>query len=136
MYAPHTQKVKNDSKELDELYYDISSTITSIKNSSDKKSEIILIGGDFNTKVGKSLNSNSHQDPCIGRYSKGKTNKSGQLLEDWCNIHNWFICNTAFLHPSRHITTWQQHRTNKTKKKVTYTYNQIDLLSRPEENFD
>ena len=86
------------------LYYRYT-TITSIKNSSDTKSEIILIGGDFNGKVGKSLNSDGNQDPCLGRHSKGRRNESGQSLAGWCNIHNWFIWNTAFQRLSRHITT-------------------------------
>ena len=128
VYSPHTQKVKNDSKELDELYYDINTTITSIKNCSDRKSDIILIGGDFNAKVGKSFNSDSIQDLCLGKHSKGGRNESGQSLVDCCNMHNWFVRNTTFQHLSRHITTWEQHRTNKTKKKVTHTYNQNDYI--------
>ena len=138
VYAPHTQKVKNDSKELDKLHYDINTTTTSIKNSSDTKSDIILIGGDFSAKVGKSRNSDSNQDPCLGRYSKGRRNESGRSLADWYNIHNCLVYNTAFQHPSRHITTWEQH--SQQNNKQGYPHLQSDrahhLSSKTEENFD
>ena len=68
---------------------------------------IILLGSDFNAKVWKSLNNDSNQDPCLERHSKGGTNEIGQSLVDWCNIHNWFVCNTAFQYPSRHMETTQ-----------------------------
>ena len=50
---------------------------------SDTKSDNILIGSDFNVKVGKSLNSDSKQDLRLGRPSKGRRNQSGQSLVDW-----------------------------------------------------
>ena len=50
---------------------------------SDTKSDNILIGSDFNVKVGKSLNSDSKQDLRLGRQSKGRRNQSGQSLVDW-----------------------------------------------------
>ena len=64
VYAPYTQKVKNDSKELDELLYDINTTITSIKNNND----IILQRESWK----KLQNSDSNQDLCLGRHSKGR----------------------------------------------------------------
>ena len=61
VYAPYTQKVKNDSKEL---LYDINTTITSIKNNND----IILQRESWK----KLQNSDSNQDLCLGRHAKGR----------------------------------------------------------------
>ena len=47
----------------------------------------MLIGGDFNAKVWKSLNRDCNQDPCLGKHSRRRRNESGQSLADWCNIH-------------------------------------------------
>ena len=45
---------------------------------SDTKSDNILIGSDFNVKVGKSLNSDSKQDLRLGRHSKGRRKKESK----------------------------------------------------------
>lgn len=95
VYAPTTERVKNDTDELDQLYTDLGNLISEFT----KAASLVLIAGDFNAKVGK----RSGNEECLGRYSRGKRNNSGQTLVDFCNIHNLFI--SAFQHPARHITT-------------------------------
>ena len=42
----------------------------------------------------------------IGMYGKGRRNKGGQDLIDWCVENDAVIGNTCFKHPCRHRTTW------------------------------
>ena len=131
-YSPHTQKFKNNSKELDELYCDINTTITSIKNSSDTKSDIILIGGDLNAKIGKSLNSNNNQDLCIGRQVWTVTYRLVQYTKLVRLQHNVPTPSKT----QKYMGTIQ----NQQNKEQVHPYLQSDQLhylsSRPEENFD
>ena len=84
-----------------------------------------MIAGDFNAKAGK----RSGNEACLGRYSRGKRNNSGQTLIDFCNIHDLFISNSAFRHPARHITTWEFPR--EVNNKGIHIYNQIDYIICP-----
>ena len=71
-----------------------------------------MIAGDMNAKIGKS----EGNDECSGKFSRGQRNKSGQQLIDFCNNQNLFIANSAFPHPARHVTTWENQRTSNDKK--------------------
>ena len=51
-----------------------------------------------------------------------------RVLANWCNIHEWFIYSSAFNHPTRHLTTWEQQRTNKTTNQVIQTFTEIDFI--------
>ena len=50
------------------------------------------------------------------------------MLVDFCDIHSLFVCNSAFKHPARHITTWEQTRINKDNNQTTKVFNQIDYI--------
>ncbi|XP_057310033.1 uncharacterized protein LOC130648030 [Hydractinia symbiolongicarpus] len=115
MEAP---EIKSSTKEVDQLYHQISNIINKYKN----KSLITLIAGDFNSRVGKA------KEECTGIYGKGKRNDNGQLLIDFCNISKLFLANTAFNHPAKHITTWANQRQNANKDKVITIYSQIDFI--------
>ena len=108
VYAPTTERVKKDSAELDQMYTEIGEPITKLKNDEKTKTSPLLLAGDFNSKVGI-----SQGEACLGSFSRGRRNTSGQALIDFCNIHNLFISNSSFKHPAKHITTWQQIRVNK-----------------------
>ena len=45
-----------------------------------------------------------------------------------CESKNLFITNSAFAHPSRHITTWTGHRQDPTTGNTVPIYNQIDYI--------
>ena len=118
VYAPHTQRLLENIDELDELYTDLGNVLNEFKNKSQ-----IYIAGDFNAKVG----ANGKED-CIGRYSRGRRNMSGQNFIEFCTINDLFITNTAFKHPARHITTWCGNRKDSRTNKMVEIYNQIDYI--------
>ena len=39
---------------------------------------------------------------------------NGEALAHFLDAHNLFACNTAFSHPARHNTTYQQKRKDRT----------------------
>ena len=121
MYAPHTGRVKHDITELDDLYSTLNELVCNLSNIS---SSLLLMGGDFNAKIGM----RTQDDRCLGRYSRGRRNVSGQQLVEFCDAHNLFIGNSSFQHPARHQTTWEQQRINKKTNKVVTIYNQIDYV--------
>ena len=53
VYAPHTERVKEEPNELDQMYAEIGETITKINSDRTTKTSLLIIAGDFNTKVGK-----------------------------------------------------------------------------------
>ena len=121
VYAPTTQRVMNDIAELDELYTQLNNVINEFKSTT-----LVLLAGDWNAKVGKSVNP---YDTCLGKYSRGIRNNSGQLLIDFCITNDLFITNSAFQHPARHITTWENQRIDPNNVNKTITiYNQIDYI--------
>ena len=75
VYAPTTERVKNDEGELDQMYTDLGNLISELT----KVASLVLIAGDFNAKVGK----HSGNEACLGQYSRRKRNNSGQLLIDF-----------------------------------------------------
>ena len=119
VYAPTTGRVDANPNERTEFYTDLSTTIQDVK----RNSCLMMIGGDFNAKIGKQP---EDDELCMGRFSRGKRNKAGQQLVDFCNMNNLFISNSAFKHPARHITTWHSQRTQ--GGRIVDIYNQIDYI--------
>ena len=60
-----------------------------------------MISGDFNSKVSK----REGTEACLRKYSKGDRNSNGEKLVNFCEEKGLFICNSAFEHPARHITS-------------------------------
>jgi exonuclease III len=50
VYAPTTERVKKNMKELDDMYMQLNDLINNFKNDS---TSVLLIAGDFNAKIGK-----------------------------------------------------------------------------------
>ena len=119
VYAPTSDKVEKNSTEIESLYGEVEKLLTKFRK---LKSSVTFIAGDFNSKVGKREN----EETCMGRHSKGKRNKSGELLTTFCERNELFLANTSFKHPARHITTWSQQRVEKKTNTVKNVYNQID----------
>ena len=87
---------------------------------------MLLIAGDWNAKIGKKPpNSN---EACVGMYSRGERNNSGQNLINFCTMNELFITNSAFPHKARHISTWENQRINPNTNKLLKIYNQIDYI--------
>ena len=120
VYAPTSDIAKTNKQELEKFY----SQLTKITNDLKQSTSIIFTAGDFNSKVGKS----EGYETCLGKWSRGTRNENGEKLIDFCESSNKFICNTAFQHQAKHITTWQCQTKNKKTNKIVNVYNQIDYI--------
>ena len=95
-----------------------------VNNMNNLSTSMLFITGDFNAKVGTSTGI----EQCLGRYSRGRRNNSGETLVQFCDANGLFICNSAFRHPARHITTWSQHKKDSKSDKMISVFNQIDYI--------
>lgn len=111
VYGPTQNKTTKDPELRDALYKEMEKIIAQ-KKKEGKGKHIILLAGDFNSKVGMNPkeDENSIKDNCLGNYSRGSRNENGQALIDFCEKHNFYITNTHFRHSARHRTTWLQTR--------------------------
>ena len=126
VYAPHSKLTEKDPKIRIELY-DTLDKLVKEKEKEGHGKNIILLAGDFNSKVGKNL---GNIDQCLGQYSRGIRNENGQALVDFCNGNNLFITNSAFSHSARHQTTWSSTTTRNNETKTIY--NMIDYIICPQ----
>ena len=120
VYGPTSQRAERDSDELDSFYTKLDETINSVGRSS-----ILILAGDFNAKVG---HKQQIDYTCIGNYSKGKRNRNGEKLLEFCEERGLFISNSAFNHLSRHTTTWTGHIRGKENESTIRIFNQIDYI--------
>ncbi|XP_029656060.1 uncharacterized protein LOC115229945 [Octopus sinensis] len=89
-------------------------------------SYLLYISGDWNVKIGKGTKELSF----MGTHGRGWRNMSGATMANFANNKKLFICNTAFQHTARHITTWIGERRNSDGHSIKI-YNKIDdILSR------
>ena len=100
VYAPHSILALEHPELKDELYEQLQATYNKYK-----RTELIYICGDFNARLG------TKQDPSelfLGRYTKKTStrNANGHTLATFLQQNALFATNTAFQHPSRHISTW------------------------------
>ncbi len=118
VYAPTTARVAHDQTEIENLYEELNTLVAQFKS----KTSLILCG-DFNAKVGV-----RNQETCLGRYSRGIRNNSGQCLVDFCDSHGLYIANSSFKHRACHITTWTGRWKDTQTGKIVPIYNQIDYI--------
>ena len=100
-YGPTNPTAGKFPKLRDDFYEELTSAIDVPKNYE------LFICGDFNSKIGK-LTDNEVENGVsefVGRYGIGKRNDNGSHLLSFVIDHDLFICNTAFRHKSRHLTT-------------------------------
>ncbi|MEE8289617.1 MAG: reverse transcriptase domain-containing protein [Nitrosomonadaceae bacterium] len=124
VYAPTTQRVQANMKELDDMYSQLSELVNNFKNLA---SSMFVITGDLNAKVGKY----SGLEKCLGQFSRGRRNNSGETLVNFCDINDLYISNSSFNHPARHITTCVKPYYDKTTNKNINSYTQIDYIILP-----
>jgi exonuclease III len=113
VYGPTLERVKQDTNEVDNFYYDLSHFINSLS-----PSEIYFVMGDFNSKLGRKRDS----EQFMGSFGRGFRNFNGHQLADFAQSYNLFACNTAFRKAAKHRTTWIGYRKN------VRIYNQIDFI--------
>ena len=93
----------------------------------------VYFAGDFNAKLGKLTAEERASDVSrnVGRYAVGTRNSNGERLLNFLAENDMFACNTAFQHPSRHITTrtgWVKDRTSSKPRATKPVYSQIDYI--------
>ena len=65
VYAPTTERVKENKSEVEKMYQDIVNQMNILKKN---KSSVTFIAGDFTAKVGKRRD----DEECMGKYSAGE----------------------------------------------------------------
>ncbi|GFS27514.1 RNA-directed DNA polymerase from mobile element jockey-like, partial [Elysia marginata] len=98
-------------EEIEAFYGDVSKTLKQTKSS-----DVVIVMGDFNAKVGNTVMSKS-----IGRYGLGTSNERGEHMIQFCEQHDMSVINTHFKQPKRRLYTW--------KSPGDVTRNQIDYLA-------
>lgn len=105
-YLPTSEKVENDEAEAENIYSEIENLMNVIKK---YKSSVTFIAGDFNAKVWKG----NGEEESIGH-------QSGELMINFCDRNEMFMANSAFQHPTKHISTWSQQRVNKENNQIDF----------------
>ena len=106
IYAPTLDK---DDDIYDKFYEQLQVTIESIK-----RSDYLIVMGDFNAILGK------EKVPCVtGAHGTGKRNNSGQRWLEFCSANDLFVTNTGFRHHLRRKTTWIS-TDGRTKNEIDY----------------
>ena len=72
VYVSATQRIKNDSTELDDMYLDLSNTVSECKTIS----KVMLIAGDFNAKVDERTDIDIDY---LGKFSRVLTDNSDEF---------------------------------------------------------
>ena len=98
-YAPTLENTVRNPDETHIFYEQLSSLINSIK-----QRNVLIIGGDFNAKTKLQVSEMENQ-LVVGKYAKNKVNENGNLLIEFCKLHNLLITNTIFKHKPSHQTT-------------------------------
>lgn len=89
-----------------------------------KADTVVLLCGDFNAEIGKK----TPYDTCVGNHTTDhKRTERGEVLADFCEKRELFVCNTAFEQSKRAKMTHRATKTMRDKTKVVY-YRQIDYI--------
>ena len=83
-----------------------------------------IIAGDLNSNIGKRIGF----EICIGKWSRGRSNKNGSSLVEFCEKNDTIIANSCFQHSAGHITTQSQTRYDRNSGKSMTIRNQIDYV--------
>ena len=70
-----------------------------------KQRDALIIGGDFNAKT-KLQVLRMEDELGVENYLNSKVNENGNLLTEFCKLHNILITNTIFWNKLSHQTTW------------------------------
>ncbi|CAF4952644.1 unnamed protein product [Rotaria sp. Silwood1] len=90
IYAPINPKNQQQaSSTTDPFYADLQATIKKVP-----KSDMLLIIGDFNARVGQEQHRTNSN--VVGPHAVDTINDNGERLVDFCSINNLIICNTFF----------------------------------------
>jgi len=93
VYAPTSDSSDED---IDTFYAEVEQA-----NKLSKSKEVVIIMGNFNSKIGKG----KHED-IVGNYGLGERNERGERLLEWAQAND-IIGNTWFTQHPRRLWTWQ-----------------------------
>ena len=74
-------------------------------------SDILLLLGDFNTRVGKSTADDDEWRGVRGGHGVGCCNEAGERFLEFCTVNNFTIMNTWFTKKPMHLATWKHPAT-------------------------
>ena len=111
VYAP----TSDHSDEVVEAFYEQLQTALNLT----KKSEVTIIMGDFNAKIGSGA-----REDIVGRYGLGVANERGDRLFQFCQEMGFVVSNTFFKLPPRRLYTW----TSNAHTPERIVRNQIDFV--------
>ena len=97
-------------EEIEEHYEEIEKMMKEVKSS-----DVLIIMGDFNAKIGKG----AYRD-IVGKHGLGERNERGERLLHFCTEKDLVVSNTTFEQPNRLLYTW--------KSPGDITRNQIDYI--------
>jgi hypothetical protein len=95
-YAP-TNAADDEAKEI--FYDQLQATVREVD-----RHDVLIMGGDFNAKVGKENRGREH---CMGVNGLGDMNENGLLFSDFCSENELVIGGTLFHHKDIHKYTWE-----------------------------
>ena len=126
VYGPTCMYTRQgDTAQIEEFYEDLTRTIERLRS----EASILLIGGDFNSKIGQMREEDVE---IMGRYTKGSRNLHGEYLAEFMKNTRMFLCNTAFKHRDHHIATWHGSHLTTRPDGTQYhkgIHNQIDYMA-------
>ena len=88
----------------------------------------LVIAGDFNAKIGQWEELRDAATESLGKYSRGRRNKNGQRLVEFCEENGLVVTNSLFRHRASHRTTWVGERRDEPTGETQPIYNQIDYV--------
>ena len=126
-YGPTQPRAADNPQLVTDFYHDLS-----VAYDVPARYEV-WFGGDFNAKIGKLTEEELASDVSnhVGRFGVGTRNSNGESLLNYVIENNLFVCNTAFQHPSRHITTrtgWLKDYSSSNRHAKKPVYSQIDYV--------
>lgn len=108
VYAPTEDK---DDETKEKFYGQLSNVLAKTG-----KSDIQLVMGDFNAKVGKE---NEGIENVMGKFGTGERNNNGDMLVEFCGCFDLMIGGTMFQHKKCHKVTWVSPD-NKTQNQIDH----------------
>ena len=108
VYAPIRDATE---QQKDQFYSDLQTVIDKIP-----RKDILLIGGDFNARIGRKLN---NLEQAIGKHGLGDRCTNGNRLLLFAMQNNLAVANTWFRHKSCHTYTWK-FRDGRVKAQIDY----------------
>ena len=108
VYAPIRDATE---QQKDQFFSDLQTVIDKIP-----RKDILLIGGDFNARIGGKLNNSEH---AIGKHGLGDRCTNGNRLLLFAMQNNLAVANTWFRHKPCHTYTWES-RDGRVKAQIDY----------------